>query len=267
MLVAAIGIPLAVFAYGSWVMYRGTFAHADEQLSSRLTILSEHAFKIFQSVDLTFSAVEVLLGDMTDDQIKAAEPMLHEKLKKLEGALNAVDGVLIVDRNGKTLVSSAVFPATAGVADRDYFLAQKDRDAGTYVGEVLKARVRTGSFFGVSRRRAAANGEFAGIIMVSLVPGEFTEFYKRLADDTLASFSLVRQDGAILARYPTPRDGSSRFGPNSGFVLSVKKNPEGAVVTSNQSVDGIQRRIGFRKLGFADLYVSDGLSTQAIYSE
>ena len=269
MLVASVGIPIALFFYGSWVMYRSTFAHADEQLSARLDVISEHALKIFQSVDLTFASVEALLGDMNDEQIKASEQTLHGQLKKLEAALNAVDGILVVDKDGKTLASSAIYPipASVGVADRDYFLAQKDHDAGTYVGEILQPRVRKNAFFGVSRRRQHQNGEFAGIIMVSLVPTEFTEFYKRLADDTRAGFSLVRQDGAILARYPAAPGGTTRFGPNSGFVLAVKKNPEGAIVTSNQSVDGFQRRIGYRKLGFADLYVSDGLSTQAIYSE
>ena len=144
MLVASVGIPIAVFFYGSWVMYRGTFAHADEQLSSRLDVISEHAFKIFQSVDLTFTSVEALLGDMNDEQIKASEQTLHGQLKKLEEALNAVDGILVVDNNGKTLASSAIYPipASVGVADRDYFLAQKDHDAGTYVGEVLQPRVR-----------------------------------------------------------------------------------------------------------------------------
>src|SRR5512135_959477 len=269
MLVASIGIPVAIFAYGCWATYQNAFAHADEQLQARLNIVSEHAFKIFQSVDLTFAAVDALRGDMSDEQIRASEQMLHGQVKKLEGALNAVDGILVVDKDGKTLVSSAIYPvpASAGVADRDYFLAQKDRDAGTYVGEILQARVRQGAFFAVSRRRPLVTGEFSGVVMVSLVPAEFTEFYRRLADDTGASFSLARKDGAILARYPAPDDGATHFGPNSGFVLGVTQHPEGAIVTSNQSVDGLQRRIGYRKLGYADLYVSDGVTTEAILSE
>ena len=267
MLVAAIGIPIAVFAYGSWVMYRSTFAHADEQLSARLDVISEHAVKIFQSVDLTFASVGALLGDMNDEQIKAAEPQLHQQVRALEKALVAVDGILIIDKTGKTLVSSAVFPASASVADRDYFLAQKDHDAGTYVGEVLQARVRKGAFFGVSRRRPLQNDEFSGIIMVSLVPADFTDFYKRLAADSGGGSSLIRRDGIILARYPVPPGGATHFDSNSGFLLTVKNNPEGAILTSNQSVDGVQRRVGFRKLGYANLYVTSGVSTRAIYDE
>ncbi len=268
MLVASLCIPATVFAYASWVAYRNAFAHADEQLSARLNVISEQALKILQSVDLTFASVEALTAGMSDDQIKAVEQDLHGKLSQLEKALVAVDGILVIDRNGKTLASSAIYPIppTVGVADRDYFLAQKDHDAGTYVGAVLHPRVRNEDFFGVSRRRAGAAGEFAGIIMVSVTPKVFTEFYRELAANDGGGFSLARSDGAILARYPPAPGGITRFGPQSGFVINVARFPEGTIVTTDNSIDGVQRRIGFRKLGYANLYVSDGLSTRSIYA-
>ena len=44
--------------------------------------------------------------------------------------------------------------------------------------------------------------------------------------------------------------------------------PDGAVlVTSDQSIDGPQRRIGYRPLGYANLYVSDGMPTDTILSD
>ena len=52
MLAASIVIPVALFSYASWINYRDTIAHADEQLTASLNILSEHASKVFQSVDL-----------------------------------------------------------------------------------------------------------------------------------------------------------------------------------------------------------------------
>src|SRR3954462_12611502 len=185
MLAASLVIPAAIFSYASWAAYHNAFARAEDQLSTRLGISSEQPFKPFQSVDLTFTSVDAIAGSMTDDQIRASEQDLHDKFGKLEKALNAIDGILIIDRNGKTLVSSAIYPVPdrVGVADRDYFLAQKDKDAGTYVGEVLQPRVRKDRFFGVSRRRPLVNGEFNGIVMVSVVPAVFSEFYQSLADD------------------------------------------------------------------------------------
>ena len=67
MLVASIVIPVTVFAYASWINYQNAVARADEQLAASLNILSQHASGIFQSVDLTFTAVDAILGDLTDD--------------------------------------------------------------------------------------------------------------------------------------------------------------------------------------------------------
>ncbi|MGA8967346.1 MAG: ATP-binding protein, partial [Pseudolabrys sp.] len=267
MLVASIVLPAALFSYAGWINYKDVLAHADEQLAASLTILSEHASKEFQSVDLMFASVDAILGHLSDEQIKANEEALHLQLSKLEKALATVDAIFVTDRNGHALVSSAIFPLSAdtSVADRDYFLAQTERDAGTYIGAVSQSRATKEQFFGVSRRRPARDGQFNGIITVSILPKMFSEFYKQLAGDTAASFSLAKSNGAILVRYPAAPAGVTNFGPTSGFMLNVINRPEGGIVTTN-SVDDVQRRIAYRKLGYSDLYVSDGLPTETIYS-
>ena len=267
MLAASIVIPLALFSYASWINYRDTIAHADEQLTASLNILSEHASKVFQSVDLATTSVDAIVGDLSDAQIEARQEALHSQLSKLEKALATVDAIFIADRNGRALASSAIFPLPpdTSVADRDYFQAQADRNAGTYVGAVLQSRATKERFFGVSRRRPADDGQFTGIIMISVMPKVFTEFYKQLAGDTSASFSLARRDGAILARYPAPPGDVTHYGPDSEFVRSIGSQPERGMLTTT-SIDGTQRRIAYRKLGNSDLYVSDGLQTDEIYS-
>lgn len=265
MLVASIVIPVALFSYASWINYQDTIAHADEQLTASLNILSEHASKVFQSVDLAVTSVDAIAGDLSDEQIEARQEALHYQLNKLEKALATVDAIFIADRNGRALVSSAIFPLPpdTNVADRDYFQAQAERNAGTYVGAVLQSRATKERFFGVSRRRPA-DGQFTGIIMISVVPKVFTEFYKQLAGDTSASFSLARSDGAILARYPALPEDITHYGPDSEFIRSIGSQPERGIVTTT-SIDGTQRRIAYRKLGNSDLYVSDGFQTDEIY--
>ncbi|MGB8045161.1 MAG: hybrid sensor histidine kinase/response regulator, partial [Pseudolabrys sp.] len=73
MLVASIVLPAALFSYAGWINYKDVLAHADEQLAASLTILSEHASKEFQSVDLMFTSVDAILGHLSDEQIKANE--------------------------------------------------------------------------------------------------------------------------------------------------------------------------------------------------
>ena len=172
MLVASVVIPVTIFAYASWINYQNAVARADEELATSLNILSQQASGIFQSVDLTFTAVDAILGDLTDEQIKASDQTLHQQLGKLEKSVKAIDAILVADRNGHTIVSSALFPVPAGldIADRDYFLAQKKRDAGTYVGAASRSLVRQEAFFGISRRRPLRDGQFNGIIMISVTP-------------------------------------------------------------------------------------------------
>ncbi len=267
MMVASLAIPATIFSYASWVAYHSAFDHADEQLAATMHIMSEQAISVFQSVDLTFTSVDAILGDLSDEEIKASEQKLHLQLSKLEKALSAVDGIVVADKDGHTLVSSAIYPVRAdrGVADRNYFIVQKERDAGTLISAILKPRVRTEPFFAVSRRRALRDGAFTGVIMVAVLPKEFSDFYSQLAGNSGASFSLLKADGAILARHPVPPGDITRFGPNSGFVRSVAVQPEGGIVT-DISVDGFERRIGYRKLGYTDLYVSDGLPTDDIFA-
>ena len=113
MLVASIVIPVAIFCYASWLNYRSAFDHADEELKASLNILSQHASGIFQSVELAFTAADAIIGDLTDEQIKASEQTLHAQLSKIEKSTTAIDAILIVNRNGQTVISSAVFPIRA----------------------------------------------------------------------------------------------------------------------------------------------------------
>ena len=266
MLVASIVIPAAIFCYASWINYRSAFTRGDEELKASLNILSQHASGIFQSVELAFTAVDAILGDLTDEQIKASEQTLHSQLDKIEKSANAIEAILITNKSGQTVISSAIFPIPSGfaVSDRDYFRAQLDKDAGTYVGAASQSRVRNEPFFGISRRRSPRDGQFNGIIMISVPPKIFSDFYRELAGETAASFTLLKSDGAILARYPEPPGDITQFRPDSGFMLSIVDHPEGGFVTTTYSVDDVQRRFAYRKLGYADLYVSAGLQIDTI---
>src|SRR5262245_10582047 len=171
-LVASILIPVAIFSYASWINYRSAIGHADEELTASLNILSQHASGVLQTVQLAFTAVDALLGNRPDEQIQASEQGLNLQLEKIEKSANAIDAILVADKEGRTLISSTVFPVPDGldVADRNYFLVQAERDAGTYVGTASQSLERNEPFFGISRRRPLIDDKFNGIIMISIAP-------------------------------------------------------------------------------------------------
>jgi len=268
-LVATIVIPLAILCWGTWVTYNNAFAHADEQLSATMDVLAEQANTVFESVALTFTSVDTLVGAMSDDQISASAQALHSKLHELEVATQAVNAIRVLDKDGHVLVSSQVVPAPKDqdLSDRDYFKAQVANDAGTFIGSVLVPRVSESSYFGVSRRRPLQNGQFSGVVVVSVVPPVFTDFFSRLARDTGGNYVLLKGNGDILARYPPSPSGVDRVSPQGGFMHILAESPAGGITTSRQTVDGVDRRVGVRKLGVAGLYASAGIELRKIYAD
>ncbi len=267
-MVASIAIPAAIFCWGAWVTYNDAFAHADEQINAAMDVLSEQANTVFDSVAITFTSVDAIVDAMPDDQIKASEPALHGKLRELEKASDAISGIRILDRNGNTLINTQMSPVPAGqnFADRDYFRSQVAKDAGTFIGSVLRPRVSEGPYIGVSRRRPLQNGQFNGVVVLSIAPDTFTKFYSRLASDNGGNFVLLKSDGTILARYPEPPNGVDRVSPQGAFMQIIAAHPEGGTATSLHTIDGIDRRVGVRKLDIVGLYASSGIELRRIYA-
>ena len=265
-MVASVAIPVALFCWGAWVTYQDTFREADDHLSARMDVLAEQARTVFETVSLTLTSADAIIDGMSDDQIKASAPDLRAKFSELEKASVAVNAIWIIDKDGHALLTSkgAVPPTDLDVSGRPYFKAQAQSDAGTYIGLVQTPRVENEPFIAVSRRRALQNGEFSGVILVSVLPETFTDFYQRLARDDGGNYLILEGDGSILARYPPSP--VMRVYPEGGFMQLAHSRPQGGITTSRRTVDGIDRRVGVRKLDISSLYVSAGIELRNIYS-
>ena len=246
MLVASIVFPLSLFAYASWVNYEIALTRADEHLAGSLTILSEQALKVFQSVDLTFTSVGVILGDLSDEQIKASEQSLHLQLSKLEKAVNSVDAIVVADSKGRRLVSSAVFPVTAdlGVEDRDYFLAHVDRDAGTFVGAVSQSRV-TKELFSASAAPSAAYGTIQRDHHGFRCAESLFGLLRSACDRQLHKFSLAKTTVQFW-RVARARRRRHAFRSLADLCSMSPVIPRAALLPATIPVDGVQRRIAYR---------------------
>ncbi|HLL27417.1 MAG TPA: ATP-binding protein [Xanthobacteraceae bacterium] len=270
LLAASLLLPLALFAYASSLSYRSTFKAADERIDRALEVLHEHALKVFQSVEFTAVAVEDMLRGQSDAEIKRNEENLHARLKKLEEALEVVETIWVIGKGGEALVTSYDYPLPAGLnlADRDYFKAHLGGDVGSYVGEVVMPRLGNGPpFFSLSRRRQSANGEFAGVIETSVSPQDFQNFYARLSSNGTNYYALVREDGFFLARYPLTSDIPDRLGAQAKLRKAIMTEPQAGKYTVVSQLDGIPRRIGYRKLVGYPVYLLAGIDTSTVRAE
>ena len=268
MLVSAALVPAALFAYLAISTYRNSFTLADERIERSLEVVSEQAEKVFQSLNVTFDGIEAIIRDRSDEQIHNSQE-LHRQLKKMALALSAVNEIWIMDREGHPLTTSfsRPLPPDLNLSDRDYFSAHLGEDVGTYIGRILIPRVENAPFFAASRKRLDAEGAFAGIVMISVRPGDFHDFYERLASIKGSSYAMLRTDGVVLARYPGPVAMDIKLDAGSGFMQRIARDPNGGFYTTVSQIDGSSSRFAVRKLDGLPLYVSSGITVSAIRAE
>ncbi|MET0706603.1 MAG: ATP-binding protein [Tardiphaga sp.] len=266
MMVASLALPLALFVFASavsWVSIRET---ADREIERALDVVHEHALKVFETIDRSLSEIAEIIRDVPDADIVAREQLLHLRLKQLVASLPQVKSTWIFDARGHALVNSLVVPAPEiDFSDRDYFKSHAASDIGTYIGEALKPRppYQGAAFFGVSRRRPSEDGSFAGVLQASVFPEYFENYYARIGREPGSYFALGRADGTVLARFPAI-DRDIRLDPKGPIGKIVAASPTAGLITVTSPTDGIERRLGYRRLAEYPIYVGAGLETSAI---
>ncbi|HEV2602818.1 MAG TPA: ATP-binding protein [Microvirga sp.] len=271
-LIAALSLlgPALVFGYSAWSNQRAIEKRTGERIERALDITQEHALKAFQTIERSIAEANEVLRGRTDEDIRADETAISRRLGRIHATLPQMQAIWAFDAKGAPLVASTVLPVPQGLnnADRDYFRAQVDRDAGTFIGDVVQARVGSLRFFVVSGRRPEApDGAFTGVIGVTVLPDHFREFYARLSQGVADSFGIIRADGVFLARHPQVGAEPGRLNAQSRFVQAIQVQPQAGVFTATSQVDGIERRIGYRKVPGYPVYVQSGIETAGMARE
>ncbi len=263
LLTASVAVPILLFAGAGWISWWQHHEEAVDRVQRNLGIVHEHARKVFETFDLTERYLEQILGDATYAQIREAEPYYNSRLRVMVQALPQLRDLWIVDAQGIPVVSGTVHPMPRiDVSDRDYFSVHKSgKVKGLYVSELLDARAANLRFFAISRSRVV-NGRFAGITIISIAPEYFTRFYATLPPPSIGS--LLREDGAILARYPDLASLPRRLPPAAPFLESIRRQPDSGLVMASSSVDGLQRLFAYRKLENLPIYVTAGTGQREI---
>jgi two-component system NtrC family sensor kinase len=266
MLVASVVFPVLLFCYAAGANYHAAFERADEQIKQALDLSAEQARRVFGSISVTFDSVEQITRGRTEPTIRANAAELSERLKQFVSTQPDLGSIWILNEQGDALVSSLFFPLPPAVngPDRAVLKRQLAQDANLRVGEVVRIALTGKVIFPVSKWRTDSSGTFSGITEISVWPQAFERFYEPLAARTSASFALIREDGAILARYPVPTMANIKLDASTGFVQLVARSPEGGEYTSVSGVDQLERRFSARKLAGFPLYVTSSLQTRDI---
>ncbi|MBV9585939.1 MAG: response regulator [Alphaproteobacteria bacterium] len=268
LLVGSILAPLLVLLAGGYLSYQETFERARTELAETAAIAEENIIKVLDTHALVAARVADLLAGLSDEEIRAREKELHDRIRLQIADLPQVETAWAVDRTGHLLVGGRNFPArNLDLSDRDYFKSLREAGPEVYISG-LQSRFDNKPFFTVARRRVSDAGEFEGVLVVAVSPDFFHSFYsKLLPDDRDYAAGLFRADGATLARYPEIVWRDSGPAPPAALMRAAAQSPQSGVFLEPSAFDGIVKMIAYKRLERYPIYVTIGRTRDSIRRE
>jgi len=264
-------LPLAGFIAASWWAYQEAYADARATLRRANDVAAGHAQRVFEaSQQLALKTLEIV-GN-SDEQVRANEAALKQRLTDMGIGIPGVVSISVWDADGRHLASSA-FPVGSGevsIADRAYFAEMKATQARLVIGEVVAGRATGRPALSVAVRRTLPDGRFGGLAVIAITPAFFEEFYRSIAleETDLSTFTLFKNDGTLLTRWPAPPVGVNRLPEASPVMAEVRKGAASGVLSLRSSFDSLPRLVSYHRVR-SDLpvYVSSSLRDDAILAE
>ncbi|MBO0735858.1 MAG: hybrid sensor histidine kinase/response regulator [Alphaproteobacteria bacterium] len=262
LLAASLAVPLLLLAAAAWQNFRLVQVQAEQRVRIGAGQLHEHVVSAMETYALVLAWIDDRIRGLDWDQIEHDEG-LHRFLSDIE-ALPQIGVVSIIDAQGRVRASGdSIRPAFADASGRGAFVAQKERDAGIFIGlEHTNQRMGV-SDFDISRRRSTPDGRFDGVIVVSASRDYFSDFFRTASRGEDFSASMMRSDGTVLMRYPNV-PGPLVFSPDTRVMQAIATKPDRGSFWGTGSVDGIGRLFGYQRVGGYPLYVVFGIPTRAM---
>jgi hypothetical protein len=235
-------------------------------VAQKANYLARHAQSVFETHELVARRVSDRILEMPWSEISGSQG-LHAYLQSIVTAYPQIQAIWIADASGIIRNASQPLPANpVSVVDRDYFITLRNADVGTFIGSTVQARVMEGGLnFNLARRRESLAGGFDGVIVVTVFPRYFSEYWFANAYLEGAAISLVRRDGVLLARAPNPPTETIKLPSESPLLKALGQNVESGTFRARSTVDGMERIFAFKKTGPFDAYLGFGVGTRAAW--
>ena len=262
LLAVSVAVPLALLGITVGQNYRTIEKAAEARVRQTVDEMREQAFEAFAAYAIVLARTDDRIHGLDWREVETSR-RLHRFLADL-GTLPRVDAVSIADEGGRVRASGRFFPAPqSSIADRDYFIVQKARNAGIFVGLPHMGRLDHKVQFDVSRRRTVPGGGFGGIVVVSARASHFTKFYGTLSHEEGFTALLLRRDGRVIVRYPA-NPAAARFSPPAALLRAMADDPEKGLLRARSRVDGTSRIYGYERVAEYPVYVVYGIPVRGV---
>ncbi|QVM93841.1 GGDEF domain-containing protein [Pseudomonas entomophila] len=174
---------------------------------------------------------------------------LSQLVSRQQPLMPQMSGVTIYDRDGRWLMSSnRPIPAGANSSDRAYFIHHRDDPSPEpFIGPPIRSRSNQEWVITVSRRFNGPDGEFAGVVAVTLGIENFLRLFGKIDVGQDGAIGLSHTDGSLLVRYPFREQDMGRNFSKSPIYAKYLVDQSVGTASFTSSLDGVERLYAFRK--------------------
>lgn len=156
--------------------------------------------------------------------------------------------VSVVDENG-LVIDSTREALGVDYSDRQFFVSQRDNASDQlFVSPPVIGRVSGVVRVPMSLRITRPDGSFAGVVVMSVGPEDFTDFYSRADLGGRGMLELIGLDGVVRSRKVGPQ---SSLEGRSGSLITLerlKEADDGGFIDDGKALDNVARIASYRRL-------------------
>ncbi len=186
-----------VAAAGLWQFWTSIHKDAHTRSATLAYLLAEQTTRTFQAVDLTLAGLDPVYQAATlPDHAGTFEKLLAQRVTELD----FIHALYVVDAAGRvTQTSGTIEDVVSDLSAQLYFAAfARDPKLKLLIGQPLFGRPGTLSAIPVMRRITTADGRFGGMMVASVEPSYFSDFYRNVDLGRRGSIDLYQDNGSIL---------------------------------------------------------------------
>jgi signal transduction histidine kinase len=232
-------------------------AGVERDLANLTRVSQEHANRTLRSADQVIRFIQsryLEIGDRLDLGALTSKGVIDTEIFNQVG---------VIDANGIYVLSNLPIKGRLDLSDRAHFKVHVAADTGElFISQPILGRASGKWSIQLTRRITRPDGQFAGVVVVSIDPGYFTRFYAELNLGAQGLSAIYGLDGVARARKVGPKE---EFGTAASAALMFTRLAQGELAGSYQQrsvVDGIERKYFYRKVPHYPLIVSAGLDMQ-----
>ncbi len=256
----ALLLPALLFAIAAAFSYERAFSSASERAVRSVRAVEEYVLRAIEINESALARTLEVAADLSPAEIRKGERAIHDRLVWITGSSSQIQHVALWSQTGQALAHSREYPAApeASVGDQSSFEWLRAHPYETFIGwPDGSAGMPDGQALALGRARILSDGRFAGIATATIYPESLTAFYGTLAvEGDGIGFSLLRDDGRVLARWPSPSGPSSRIDSSSGMAGPMAAAMVSGVLSVEASSQRGRRLVAFQKVGDYSLYAT-----------